>query len=353
MFDAGDEVASVCETEDIDCDYAKGGSLAVATVEAHRERLRDELDHWRTFGFGEEDFRWLAPEESASRLRTCRNLGGLFTPHCAAIHPARLAQGLAEAVERRGVAIYERSPALELGPRCVVTRGGPLRAETVVCATEAYSNSLPGLRRAMLPMHSLMIATEPLPESAWEEIGLAQRETFSDPRRSVTYGQRTADGRITFGARGHYFFGSQARDRFGKAAFAHVQQTLEYLLPAVSRYAITHRWGGALGIPRDWRPSLGIDRKAGFAWAGGYVGEGVAAANLAGRTLADLILERDTERTQLPLVGPRFPSWEPEPLRWLGVSGVRRLGESLDASELAGRPTPRLRGAIFRIFVPS
>jgi glycine/D-amino acid oxidase-like deaminating enzyme len=221
-----------------------------------------------------------------------------------------------------------------------------------VCATEAYTKTLPGLERALLPMHSLMIATEPLPPSLWEEIGLAERETFSDPRRSVIYGQRTADGRIAFGARGHYFFGSQTRDRFGEAAFAKVQQTLESLLPALADYAITHRWGGALGIPRDWRPSLGIDRKAGFAWAGGYVGEGVAASNLAGRTLADLVLERASERSQLPLVGPRFPSWEPEPLRWLGVSGVRRLGESLDASELSGRPTPRLRGAVFRLFVP-
>jgi glycine/D-amino acid oxidase-like deaminating enzyme len=352
MFETVDEVASVCESEGIDCDYAKGGSLAVATVEAHRERLRGELEHWRALGFGEEDFRWFTPEECANRLRTRRNLGGLFTPHCAAIHPARLAQGLARAVEGRGVAIYERSPALELGPRCVITRDGSLRAETVVCATEAYSNTLPGLRRALLPMHSLMIATEPLPPRAWEEIGLAERETFSDPRRSVIYGQRTADDRIAFGARGHYFFGSQTRDRFDRAAFANVQQTLESLLPAVGAYAITHRWGGALGIPRDWRPSLGIDREAGFAWAGGYVGEGVAAANLAGRTLADLVLERASERSQLPLVGPRFPSWEPEPLRWLGVSGVRRLGASLDASELKGWPTPRLRGAIFRIFVP-
>jgi glycine/D-amino acid oxidase-like deaminating enzyme len=273
-------------------------------------------------------------------------------PHCAAIHPPRLARGLAEVVERRGVALYERSPALALEPRCVLTRGGRLRADTVVRATEAYSKTLRGHGRALLPLHSMMIATEPLPESAWKQIGLAKRETFSDPRRSVIYGLRTADGRLAFGARGAYFYGSGIRDRFDKAAFDMVQRTLESLLPVVHGYRITHRWGGALGVPRDWRPSVGIDRKAGLAWAGGYVGEGVAAANLAGRTLADLILERDTERSKLPLVGPRSPSWEPEPLRWLGVAGVRLLGESLDAAERRGRPTPRLRNALFRAFVP-
>jgi glycine/D-amino acid oxidase-like deaminating enzyme len=352
IFETVDEVGRVCEREGIDCHYAKGGTLSIATVEAHRERLRGELEHWRALGFGEEDCRWLAPEECAARLRTSSNLGGLFMPHCAAIHPARLARGLAEVVERRGVALYERSPALALEPRCVLTRGGRLRADTVVRATEAYSKTLRGHGRALLPLHSMMIATEPLPESAWKQIGLAKRETFSDPRRSVIYGLRTADGRLAFGARGAYFYGSGIRDRFDKAAFDRVQRTLESLLPVVHGYRITHRWGGALGVPRDWRPSVGIDRKAGLAWAGGYVGEGVAAANLAGRTLADLILERDTERSKLPLVGPRSPSWEPEPLRWLGVAGVRLLGESLDAAERRGRPTPRLRNALFRAFVP-
>ncbi len=353
LFDTVDEVGRVCEREEIDCHYAKGGTVSLATAEAHRELLRRDIEHWRALGFGEQDFRWLEPDECAARVGAARNLGGLFFPHCAAIHPARLARGLAEVVERRGVAIYERSPALALEPRCVVTRTGRLRAQTVVRATEAYSKTLSGHGRKLLPMHSMMIATEPLPEMAWKEIGLANRETFADPRRIAIYGQRTADDRLAFGARGAYFYGSGIRDRFApdEAAFEAVRSTLESLFPILREYRITHRWGGALGIPRDWRPSVGIDRGAGLAWAGGYAGEGVAASNLAGHTLAELILERDTERVQLPLVGPPFPSWEPEPLRWLGVSAIRRLGESLDAAELRGGRTPRLRGALFHTFV--
>ncbi len=353
MLETVDEVARVCGDETIECHWAKSGTVTVATVEPHRALLRDEVAHWHSLGFGEKDVRWLEPEECRLLVRTKRNLGGMFLAQCAAMHPYRLACGLADAVERHGVKIYERTPALALEPRCVVTPGGRLQADTVVRATEAYSKTLPGHERALLPIHSMMIATEPLSESTWEQIGLPNRVTFGDPRRMVIYGQRTADERLAFGARGAYFFGSGIRSRFSAdaPAFMQVQQILESLFDVAPELKITHRWGGALAVPRDWRATVGVDRRAGFAWAGGYVGEGVAASNLAGRTLAELILERESERTRLPLVGPRSPSWEPEPLRWLGVSAVRRLGEALDAAELADRRTPRLREALFHAFV--
>ncbi len=351
LFATVDEVERVCEREGIDCHFKKGGSVTVATVPAHRDALLAELEHLRGLGFGNEDYRWLEPESCRAVIRTESNLGGLFLPHCAALHPARLARGLADAVERCGVTIYEHSPALAIESGSVVTRSGQLRARTVVRATEAYSNSIRGHERDLLPLHSMMIATEPLPEPVWKDIGLANRETFGDPRRLVIYGQRTADDRLAFGARGAYFFGSRVKDRFPKRAFQAVQDIAESLLPALRGHRITHRWGGALAVPRNWRPSVSLDRERGLAMAGGYVGEGVCAAALAGRTLADLILERETERVGLPLVGPPSPRWEPEPLRWLGVTAVKTMGESLDRAELAGHRKPRLRGAIFDAFV--
>jgi glycine/D-amino acid oxidase-like deaminating enzyme len=353
MFGTVDEVGEACQREGIDCHYAKGGNLTLALAEAQRTELRSDLERWRALGFGEGDVRWLSPDECRGVAGAPDNLGGLFLTHCAALHPARLARGLAEVVEHRGVTIFERSPATAIEPRCVVTAGGRVRADVVVRATEAYTKSLAGQRRTLLPVHSMMIATEPLPETVWKEIGLANRETFADTRRMVTYGQRTADDRIAFGTRGAYFYGSGIRDRFASddAAFRGVQRVLESFFPSLRGCGITHRWGGALGIPRDWRPSVGVDRRAGLAWAGGYAGEGVAASNLAARTLADLILERETDLTRLPLLGPPFPNWEPEPLRWLGVSGVRHLGGSLDEAELRGGATPRLRGALYRVFV--
>ncbi len=353
LFDTVAEVERVCEREGIECHWARGGNVTFAMVPAHLDPLRADLAFWRGQGFGEDDVRWLEPGECKQRVASPQNLGGFFLAHCAAMHPARLVRGLAEVVERMGVSIYERSPARALEPGAVVTDGGRLRADTIVRATEGYSGSLPGCERLLLPMHSMMVATEPLPETVWKEIGLGDRETFADPRRMVTYGQRTADDRLAFGARGLYYYGSRVRDVFAPddPIFVTVKRILDSMFPVLRDYSVSHRWGGALGITRNWRPSVGLDRASGLGWAGGYVGEGVAASNLAARTLADLVLRRDTDLTTLPLVGPPFPAWEPEPLRWLGVTGVRRIGESLDAAELKGRGTPRVRNALFHLAV--
>jgi glycine/D-amino acid oxidase-like deaminating enzyme len=349
IFDTVAEVGRVCERESIDCHWAHGGNVTFAMAPAQLHHVRSDLQFWRDLGFGEDDVRWLDAAECRQRVGSPHNLGGFFLEHCAAVHPMRLARGLAKVVEQLGVPIYERSAARALEPGAVVTDGGRLRADTIVRATEGYSNSLPGYERVLLPLHSMMIATEPLPESVWKEIGLEDRETFADPRRMVTYGQRTRDDRIAFGARGRYFYGSGIRNSFDAAdpTFVAVKDVLDSMFPVLREHRVTHRWGGPLGVPRDWRPCVGIDRERKLGWAGGYVGEGVAASNLAARTLADLVLGLDTDLTDLPLVGPPFPPWEPEPLRWLAVAGVRQLGESIDAVELAGRDTPRLRGALY------
>src|SRR6185437_529799 len=154
-----------------------------------------------------------------------------------------------------------------------------------------------------------------------DEIGLQQRETFSDFRHLIIYGQRTADGRLVFGGRGApYHLGSRIKDSYDRVpkVFEALRHTLVDLFPVLRDATITHRWGGPLGIARDWHASVGLHN--GVAWAGGYVGDGVSTTNLAGRTLADLITGRDSELTHLPWVGHRSRNWEPEPLRWLGAN---------------------------------
>ena len=172
-------------------------------------------------------------------------------------------------------------------------------------ATEGYTPRLPGLERDIVPVYSLMIATEPLPEATWAEIGLAERETFADFRHLIIYGQRTADGRLVFGGRGApYHFGSRispASD-FVPSVFAALRTALVELFPVLADAAITHSWGGPLGLARDWHASVGLDVDTGLAWAGGYVGDGVSTTNLAGRTLADLIGGREL-RAHHPAVG--------------------------------------------------
>jgi glycine/D-amino acid oxidase-like deaminating enzyme len=205
-----------------------------------------------------------------------------------------------------------------------------VRAGTVIRATEAFTPGLPGVKRVVAPIYSLVVATEPLPVETWDQIGLARRETFNDHRHMIIYGQRTADDRMVFGGRGApYHFGSRTRGAFDRDedVFAWLRHTLASMFPVLATVRFTHAWGGAVGVARDWMASVGLDHRTGLGWAGGYVGDGVATTNLAGRTLRDLVLGHDTELTRLPWVNHHSRRWEPEPLRWLGINaGLRVMG---------------------------
>jgi glycine/D-amino acid oxidase-like deaminating enzyme len=262
--------------------------------------------------------------------------GGLYSPHCAAIHPARMVRGVAHAAERRGVTIYEGTEVTSIEPGIIRTVLGDVRAEVVVRALEGYTASLPQYRRALVPIYSLMIATEPLPDHVWDEIGWRERETLNDDRRFLIYAQRTADGRIALGGRGApYHWGSQVDPSFEHPRGVHdaLHRTLVSMFPSLRDVAVTHRWGGVLGVPRDWFPSVRFDRTTGFATAGGYAGDGVTLTNLAGRTLADLITGTESDLTTLPWVGRESRAFEPEPLRFIGINAGFRLADWVDRRE--------------------
>ncbi|MEU8817115.1 FAD-dependent oxidoreductase [Actinoplanes sp. NPDC048796] len=318
---AVDEVGRAAEAEGIDCHFAKGGTISLVRSPAQFRRARNAP------GF-------LGAAEARAICGATDVLGGVYSPDCAALHPARLVRGLAEAVERRGVKIFEGTRVRGIARGRVVTDHGVVTAGTVVRALEGYTAQLDGYRRALAPVYSLMIATEPLPSSFWDRVGLARRETFTDERHMIIYGQRTADDRLAFGGRGApYHFGSRIEPGYDQvpAVFDALRDTLEQMFGV--RPDIAARWGGPLGIPRDWMPSVGL--ADGIAWAGGYVGDGVAAANLAGRTLSDLIRGAETDLTTLPWVGHRSRRWEPEPLRWLGINAGLRATNLRDSLEKA------------------
>ncbi|WP_200807946.1 FAD-binding oxidoreductase [Demequina sp. NBRC 110056] len=328
---------------------AKGGTVTLARTPVQLERARADVAGEHALGLGEEQVRLLDADQARARLAATDVLGGTYTPDCAAIHPAALARALARGVQDAGVTLYEGTEVTALEPHRVTTPGGTVTADVVVRATEGYTAGLPGYERAVAPVYSLMIATEPLSDQVWERIGLAERETFSDYRHLIIYGQRTADGRMVFGGRGApYHFGSATHPRFDSDAtvFRLLQDTLVELFPSLADARITHRWGGALGIARDWEASVGLDSDTGLAWAGGYVGDGVTTTNLAGRTLRDLILGQDTELTALPWVGHRSHAWEPEPLRWLGVNAGLTTMRLADGEERLTRRSSLLARAM-------
>lgn len=327
-----DEVGRVVQEQGIGCDFRKGGTLYCAARYPEQER---RLRGWLTTmhskeGLSEADARWLSAAELTQELRIPGALGAIFTPHCATIQPAKLARGLAEAVERLGVKLYEQSPVTHWQKGEIRTAQGSVTAQWVVPAIEGYANTLPPLGEYQLPVQSLLIATEPLPEDVWAGIGLSRGQSFSEFSRQVTYGQRTADNRLAFGARGGYQFGGKLRNDFTltQAEEGLRRYLLGEIFPQLKNVNITHRWGGNLGMSRRFHPHMLLDSENRIALSGGYGGEGVGASNLGGRTLADLILGRDTVATRQPWViknktmAQSLRKWEPEPLRWLGYNAI-------------------------------
>lgn len=336
MFATVKEVGDVAALEGIDCDFQLGGTVQLARSEPQLGRAHDEVADARSWGFTQEDVRFLDQAQARAQANATDVSGGVFTAHCAALHPARLVRGLALSVERLGATIYEHTAAQTLAPGAVQTEHGQIRADHVILATEGYTATIAGHHRDVVPVYSLVLATEPLGPNVWDQLGMDDRQTFADLRHLIIYGQRTADDRIVFGGRGApYHVGSQVKPEFDTNARVHaeLQRTLIELFPAVADARITHRWGGPLAIARDWWPSVRYDRATGFGQAGGYVGDGVAISNLAGRTLADLVLNESTDLTTLPWVGHQSRRWEPEPLRWLGINAGLQAMTSADSAE--------------------
>jgi glycine/D-amino acid oxidase-like deaminating enzyme len=338
MNDTVDEVIAVAEREGIEADIAKGGVLEVAYTPAQLTRLQAFVEE--EHAWGETDHRLLSADESVQHINVANTHGGAYSPHGARLQPAKLVRGVSDAVERLGVTIAEQTTVLEIHPHRVVTDHGDISATYVLRATEGFTAGIKGLKRSWLPMNSSMIVSAPLPDSAWDEIGWEGLETLGDLAHAYCYAQRTADGRIAIGGRGvPYRFGSQV-DNDGSTqpqTIDALREILVRLFPATATVPIDHAWSGVLGVPRDWCSTVGLDRDTGLGWAGGYVGHGVATTNLAGRTLTDLVLERDTALTALPWVGRKVRQWEPEPFRWLGVHAMYATYRAADRQERSGR----------------
>jgi len=351
MHETVREVGRVVEAEAIDCHFTQGGYLSLCRSDIQLRRESDHTAQLQSYGFGDDDYRMLSQSETLERCGATGVAGASFTPHCAAIHPARLARGLARVVERAGATIYEHTRVTSIKPHSVRTEHGTVTADVVVRATEAFTPELRGMRRAVAPIYSLMVATEPLPKSFWEEARLHERSTFNDGRHMIIYGQRTADDRFAFGGRGaRYHWGSKIRAEYDRNERVHalIHATLRELFPAIGDAEITHRWGGAVAATRDWWCHAAFDRGSGIASAGGYLGDGVSTTNLAGRTLADLITGTATELTTLPWVGHQSRRWEPEPLRFLGINTIVRLPIGADRHEERKGKRSRWREAILK-----
>jgi glycine/D-amino acid oxidase-like deaminating enzyme len=346
-----DVIGEALAAERIDAGFVKSGTLILAETPGQAEGLEASLEHDRAWEFGPEYSRWLAPAEVTARVRVRGVLGAKLETGCARVQPARLARGLAEAVERSGVPIYEQTEVTGIEKGRVRTDRGDVRAEVVVRGTEGYTVHIPTEGRRIQPLTSQVIATEPLGDDVWEQLGWGGHELMADSRHLGMYCQRTVDDRIAMGGRGGFQPRGLGRDEAAIRAervFRMLREALPALLPAAAGARITHEWGGIWGAARDWMPTVGYEPERGVAWAGGY-GDGVCASNFAARTITDLVLHRDSELVHHPWVNHRSPSWPPDPLPRVGarlMAGAYGLADEVERRR--GR-SPRWVKAVDRI----
>jgi len=341
------EVIRVAKAERIDADILRTNELMVATNPAQLARATAEVAHRQAWG--EERVHLIGADELRARVAIPGGRGAMVVGGVARVQPAKLVQGLARAVERLGVRLVEGTTVTRINPGLVTTDRGRVRAKIILRATEGFTASLPGHRREWLPLNSAQIVTAPLPPEIWAKIGWDGHEILGDFANAYCYCQRTREGRIAVGARGVPYRMGSGIDHRGEPDRETIRRLITILhrhFPDTVSVPVDHAWCGVLGVPRDWCATVGLDPATGIGWAGGYVGVGVSTSNLAGRTLADLVLRRDSDLARLPWVNRRVRRWEPEPLRWLGVRGMYGLLGLADRHEARSNGPPSRLAAL-------
>jgi len=346
LQDSAETIHTVSEEEGIDACYRAGGTLTLARGAHQWPALQATFRAYQQLGLVDR-YHLLSASEVATHIRATNVHGGLYTTDGASLHPGRLVRGLARAVEARGGVIYEQTAVTDVrgGSRPVLrTAAGEVVArKAVVLAGEAYLTQIRPMHRALLPAYSLICLTEPLTPAQWAQVGWERGENVASARNTVVYLTKTHDGRILFGSRGApYAFGSRISDAQDRhtATIAMIQGSLIEWFPMLAGIRFEYAWGGPVGMPRDWLPSVRFDPDSKIGIACGYTGQGVVLSHLAGRILAGRITGTRTGYEELPIAGHRSPAWIPEPLRWLVVRYMQNALLRIDEAQESGRQKP-------------
>jgi glycine/D-amino acid oxidase-like deaminating enzyme len=309
----------------IDCDYEHPGFLRVATSEKYKKRILHEMELADKLGL--EGIEWLDEAQTREQVRSPLYLGAWWEPRCGILNPAKLAWGWADVIRPMGVEVYENSPVAEMtrenGKLRLDTPNGRVRADKVVMATNAWSHFFKELRRKQVPVWTHIVMTEPLTEKHFEEIGWQNRQGIEDARNMVHYYRLTTDNRLVMGGRDvSLSYGPDMEKDLNPVTFEGLKDDVREIFPALKDIQFTHEWGGPVSVPLDMAPAIGFAGDNNVVYSLGTVGHGVSMTQLNGRTVADLILERKTDLTDVFFVNRRTIPWPPEPLRNLATKAI-------------------------------
>lgn len=323
-----DGIGAFTREHAVDCHYEKNGLLCVASDPSQIPRIEAEYRTAERLGLS--GFRFLDRAAVQASVHSPTYECGVREETCAILDPARLVRGQRRVAAGLGVEIFEQSPVEDVraeGRRVTIrTPRGVLRADQAVLATNAYSVHFPAIQRYVVPIYSYIVLTEPLTAAQWDEIGWSGREGLEDRRTYLHYYRPTHDGRILFGGEdAPYFYGSSIGSQHDRnpEVFARLKEDLRRTFPSLAGVRFTHEWGGPVGLTVRFVPTFGTLEGGRIHYGFGYCGHGVGPTHLGGQILADLVLGRRTERTDLCFVRTTALPFPPEPLRYLGVTASR------------------------------
>lgn len=315
-----DEIEQTIRGHGIDCGFARGGALAVATrphevaaLEPDREGFLDAVAVRRLVD---------SPTYLAGRH---------VADECAVLDPARLAWGLAEAAERQGVVIAENTRLESLRGRGAHvearTPAGTVRAANVALATNVFPGPLRRPRWSVVPVYDYVLATEPLTEDQLAAIGWDPSMGVADSGNQFHYYRITPDRRILWGGYDAiYHFGRSIRpeheDR--RETFETLARNFAETFPQLDGIRFTHRWAGVIDTSTRFCAVFGTAHRNRTAYATGFTGLGVGASRFAADVMLDLLAGEQTERTRLEMVRTKSLPFPPEPISWIGIQLTRR-----------------------------
>jgi glycine/D-amino acid oxidase-like deaminating enzyme len=310
----------------LDCDYEHNGFLWVATSERLRKRLDAELDLVGRLGIS--GIERLTASELAARVHSPLYVGGAWwEPNTGILNPAKLAWAWKDVLIERGIDVFEGTPVTSVervgGRSVLVTPAGWVKADKVVFATNAWSHRFDALSSKQVPVWTYIVLTEPLSDAQMDAIGWAGREGIEDFRDLVHYYRLTSDNRIVFGGR-DVALGDGRRMDFDEddTIFSKLRDDLRATFPQLEGVRFTHAWGGPVSVTLDLFPAIGHAGGGDWVFSLGCVGHGVSTSHLHGKTLADLVLERDTDLTDTFFVDRRILPMPPGPLKMPVLQGI-------------------------------
>jgi glycine/D-amino acid oxidase-like deaminating enzyme len=325
------EIGQIARDNDWQIDYAKGGALVFATNPAQLSRISSDID---------DEHQLLSKSQVLELVNIPRALGGVFTPHCAALNPFQLCQELAKYLEENGVLIFEKSIVSSVAKSELIVNEFKVKADISILATEAFTPRS-WQSNKQIPIYSLMVATEPLPKAVMADIRNSTRATLQEACHLITYAQFTGDGRLALGGRGvryKLFSRLSERSELDNRMHSALERRARAWFPQLADCKFDYRWGGPVALTRRWQAYLNFDQSAGMAKIGGYVGDGVTLSYLVAKTLAQKISNQITPN--LPFIEQKIDKWEVEPIRYLAVNAGFKATVAADYEEkITKRPS--------------